>query len=867
VSPFAERLRRALAHAPAVLVTLYGVALLWPVPAGRMPLSADHTVHLTRIWMFAGELASGNLRGWSPVWFFGTPVGELYPVLGDLAIVLVRALSFGLLSWAQAYALGFSLVFVTQGWVMLRVGRALGLGPLPGLVAAFLVLGDAGAYREGGWEYTVLYGVWPQTLATSLTWLALAEIALAAQTEAVEKRRRRLAGAAAAVGAALLAHPMSMLSMALGVPLLVVMLGLWSRERLTRATTTGAITGVLGIMLAAWWLVPMLDHRAWMASYGWLWLPLDRMLLAAKKGHLAQNVPAAVTTACALGLVVVACVGSRFARFVGLYAIAAWVLASEDAVWSLRLDRISEGFTHIQYQRFVTLAKPGFFLMAGAVVGVAVQAGVAAWRRRPRAVRAIALPMLAFATILIGWMAVDQTRVMKTRGVGRVQLVRATNLPELDQDYTALLEWLGERWTERDRFFRATVHESRNAHWFMDAPVFSSTPLYKQGFTPGDNFVHKPEAGTPALLDRLQVRYVIGLRRQVRRGADLVAELGAIKVFERHGWADRRVAWLDGPGTLELLEDEPDRVRVRVRDSGNGTRLVFGIAGYPRWTLAGPDEAVEWFEVPAIGTGDVVTPADRRSGALRGGKAHGNDGTEPTLIAADVHDGEYTLDYRRRRSRDILASVLSLLGLVVVVSLSWPERRRGGVRITRGLAAVERRTRVLGHPLVLATFALIVTSQIAIRQARGRRAEATQAFGWLVEGRARASAMRPGFFKTDMLIRPAIRVQPRRRGPAAFEARDVPLDNVLHGWVAIDDDAAKVRGRGSHRLRIEVRHRADEAWTTLTEQPVPHRPGRRLLAIPTDALAGSRVDLRIVVISTGDVPPALGFDFELGEGA
>jgi hypothetical protein len=72
----------------------------------------------------------------------------------------------------------FTLVFLPGlGAAALRPG--LGWGPLPGTIAALLVLADAGAYREGGWIYTVTYGVWPQALATSLAWLAFAELALA----------------------------------------------------------------------------------------------------------------------------------------------------------------------------------------------------------------------------------------------------------------------------------------------------------------------------------------------------------------------------------------------------------------------------------------------------------------------------------------------------------------------------------------------------------------------------------------------------------------------------------------------------------------------------------------------------------------
>jgi hypothetical protein len=71
-------------------------------------------------------------RAGSPTWFFGFPLGELYPVLGDLGVIALRVLSLGLLDWPQAYAGLFTLVFLTQGWALLRCGRALGWGPDPG---------------------------------------------------------------------------------------------------------------------------------------------------------------------------------------------------------------------------------------------------------------------------------------------------------------------------------------------------------------------------------------------------------------------------------------------------------------------------------------------------------------------------------------------------------------------------------------------------------------------------------------------------------------------------------------------------------------------------------------------------------------
>src|SRR5690606_2971178 len=138
VNRFAEIARRSARHWPAAVVALVGLVLLWPIPTGVMPLSADHTVHLTRAWLFSQELAAFDLRGWSPVWFFGTPVGELYPVLGDVLVALVRVLSLGLFDWPRSYAIAFGLVFLAQGFVLLRAGRAMGWGPVPGLVAALL---------------------------------------------------------------------------------------------------------------------------------------------------------------------------------------------------------------------------------------------------------------------------------------------------------------------------------------------------------------------------------------------------------------------------------------------------------------------------------------------------------------------------------------------------------------------------------------------------------------------------------------------------------------------------------------------------------------------------------------------------------
>ncbi len=859
-----EWTRRPLAALPLLLVTGLALWLVWPLPTGQMPLSADHTVHLTRVAMFAEQLSQGQLRGWDSTWFFGTPVGELYPVLGDLVIIALRGLSFGLLDWHQAYALGFVVVFAVQGWALLRVGKALGLGPVPGLVAALLCLADVGAYREGGWLYTVVYGVWPQALCTALTWLSLAELCTACEAEDPTHRRRRLATAALAMGAALLAHPMAMASIGIGGPLLVLTVGLRSREALRRTACVAAVGAILGLAIAAWWVVPMLQHRAWMASYGWMWQPLHTMATQASEGHWAQSMPTAVGMTVSLGLVLLVFFGSRTARFVAAFALVQWLLASRDTLWALRLDHLSEGFTHIQYQRFLIAAKPGLWLVAGAALALPLRGAARAWRHRASWARPLAAALVATSVGLGVWMITDQRAVSSKHDVGTLQLERIPGKPEFDGDYAQLLEWMRTAAEPGDGPpFRATVQAPRNLHWFMDAPALTGMRIYKQGFTPGDNFVHKPEAAPKGLLDRLRVRYVISAFRRVTRRNPTVATFGAITVQERPGWEEQPIAWLDGPGQLEVLEEDVDGgvVRVRVSGAGEGTRVVFGVAGFPRWTLHANGEPVEWLEVPVIGNGEGVTPAERRAGALRGGKAHGDDGSEPTLIAADVGDGELELRYHARRPVDMAAGLLSILSLSLCGMLLW--RPKTWTMPTARLDALLRRLGPLGHPLLLGGLLLLSLVAAVVQVRNGGTAEEAQAVGWVDEGWAKTDRHgKAGLLKTDMLIRPAVLIGPRRKGPAQVVFPGVSLGDSLTGWIALDDDAAKQRRKGKHRVMFEVGR--DGQWTTLEAVRLPHKPGMRPLSIETGEWSGQRVDVRVVVESEGERPPALGFDLDLG---
>jgi hypothetical protein len=902
-------------HVPFLLVTLFGLYLLWPVPAGVMPLSADHTVHLTRAFLLSEQLAGGHLAGWDPTWFFGFPLGELYPVLGDLGVIALRVLSLGLLDWPRAYAGLFTLVFLTQGWALLRCGRALGWGPIPGLVAGLLVLADVGAYREGGWIYTVTYGVWPQALATALAYLAFAELALAQARPGAgdasvpsdtspapsdspfaasapvltdtspapsASPSRHLARAALAAAGALLAHPMALMMLALAAPLYLLTVGLrpaHPRERRGHlADTTLHLLLALGIggALAAWWLLPMSAHRGWMASYGWLHASLSEMLRMAGQGQWTQLMPAAVGHSASLGLLLAALFGRAPLRFFALWTAAHWLLASTDLFWGLRLDWLSGGFQHIQYQRFLTAAKPGLFLLAGAAVGGLVHLSLRTWRMRHvrKHIRVLSAVALTAALALAAWQLRDSRALMQRHQVGAVQTERIPGQPGFAADYAALLAWARAAWDARDGDYRMAFRADRNAHWFMDAPVTTRTPSYKLGFTPGDNFVHKPESGDPALLRRLGVRFLVGTGGAGPAGSTLAARFGKLSVFEL---AEREgLAHLDhaAPGAGTVTVEHADLAgagRMRLRVAGvtdDATRLVLHVAGYPRWQLihqpadGGPERAIEWFEVPVLGDLPIATQAQRRSGELRGGKALGDSGREPTLIAAPARDGTYELRYRRWTGVDILGLGLTSLGLVgLALLLRGPRAPGSGL-----LARLRPWARRLAHPAVIAGLFALGLALALLRHRGGAAREHDLASARLLRGEAIASHAIAGPLKTDMLIFPAVLARPGRSNMSEVTFfKDLRLGPTLDGWFALDDDDAKQRRRGGHRLDFSARPVGADAWTPLADIAVPHRPDRRRLddvAVPP-ALQNIPVELRVQVHTSGEAPPRLGFDLTL----
>ncbi len=839
-------LRAIAARWDALLVVALAAWILAPVPL-EIPRSQDHTVHLARAWMIGQNLAGGHVAGWSSTWFFGFPAGELYPVLGDLAVSLLRGLSLWTLPWARCYALVFWLGYVAAALAIARSARALGMGPWPGVIAAALFLLDPGEPREGGYRFTVFFGVWLHPLAVAWTWCALAEVH--AWLGDATPSARRLLIPAARLAAAMLTHPITL-------PLLAILALPWIALRpgaqRVRAAVVLAAVGGLAFAAAAWFVLPMAAHRAWMGNFGALHLELATMIDGLLDGRWTANMSPIAGWTIAAGLVW-ACWRGGFARIAAVASLLLWLLASREAFWIPRLDAWSPGFGALQYQRFLLCAKPGLWLCAAAVITAAAQA---VWARR-RALRT--RPALVVAAVgCVAWIGALTHGVItnaREHDVGAAQVTRGADAEasaRFEADWAAYGAWAREQWADRDGFFRfAYETASRHGHGLADAPVITGAPAFKIGSTPGETFVHRVESSRSAVLDRLRVRYLVTVAGTKGRE---VARFGTLRVLERPVRSE--VARIVGGGDVTIVRDDPDGEGV-VLDVAGATpdaRLEFAIAGHPRWELRHDGVPVPWVEVPVVGDRPPATQDERRAGALVAGVADRTEPTEPMLIAADAADGRWELRYRRVLPVDLAGFgllALAVLGVGLVV-------RRG----PSSLAALDRVVvRVRPWWLLAALGAALVIPGARWRSTRA--AEAHRASARLRSGDAvDVVDLHACALEIQRVIGPAACVTPGAHGATATFPGIAVDGGPLVGFVAVDDGTA-LRGRGRATIEIAARTENDD-WRPLLREELRFDRGRLPIEVDLESFADAEtVDVRIRVLDVEGRHARVGVDLEL----
>ena len=636
---------------PPVLLVALAVLVLGPLLAGDPPSSRDHGIHYFQIRMMVEELLpSGKLWGWSQTLNHGYPYGESYPVLGYLWMAAAHLLSFGAISLRTSYAWGLAALWMLSTgvawWLASGIVRELGskrateteaesessasAGPASaagwaGLVAAALWMLDPGASRQGGWNYLMFHGVWPQLLAATL-WAASLGLTWRAMARPTP---RRLAFAMLTLGASLWSHPFAMLTAAAsaGAFMMVIVLVPGAR-RWPGPWRSWAVIHIGGALLGAAWVTTFFTSAASMARSPVPWIPLGEIGTNVIQGTLLPTAWAWAGPLVVLGAVLIVRRGGTKGWLILGLAIVLLVLASEEAISVLRLDLVLSGFKNLQFPRYTIPLKPLWFALAG--VGVAqVLTWIAARRFEPVAPPADASAWLrrSMVALLLAPLAatvVPQTGRLLARPVGSIDTLRDDGLATDEAKLLAALEREAAD-LPPDRpltvaFMRA---EMSGATYPIATIADAGARLALDSHIPTVNFKHRLRR-KPAAYASLGVTHVIHDRpipeeeERLAEALELVGQYGPFTLdrFTPPRDRQRRIAEMRGPGEIEIIDEQTERLELQVTDVGHRSRLIIGRAPHVRWELTFDDEVLEIEPRPTDNNGlsgmSVVLPHDGR---------------------------------------------------------------------------------------------------------------------------------------------------------------------------------------------------------------------------------------------------------------
>ncbi len=589
---------------PYVTLFLVSAGLLWPCILGEMPKSQDHTVHLTRAWHFVTQmLKHGHLSGWSDLWFAGWPAGEDYPPGGDYWISAFYLGTFGLLGWEASYAVAFLCFYAVSGFAIYSFGKKY-LGRPAGLLAALFFLLDRGYYREGGWNYTVWWGVWPQILCLAFIFFSFSRL-----DEVVKRGSAKdyLLGAFC-IGYAILCHPVSVVYFGLALPIYLAARLLSTEEK--RGLVLARVLGVfaLGGMLAAYWVLPYTAKGSWMVKIGELWKSLPELAQGLIQGNIFTNVTPPLVWLGLLGAAVAAWRRSYPGIFLFGLAASLLFISSSTAFEKLHLAEISPAFNQIQFQRLPIISKTCLFLLGGYALQVFFahhQKWHFQWKRY-----ALAL-LLAFAVapfvepVLQSW--------GKTYGAELGRMTRSKDFPQW-QDYQEFLAWSKDLKKKEPEFFRIAYVGPYNNHFFAAAPVYNGIPAYKVGYTPCTTFKNKPDLGDPELYRVLSVKYVVANGYPGQGNLKLVKRFGSITVHQNLGYSPKRYT-LEGPGRVEVLRFDREQMKMRVSGASKHSKLIIHRANYANWQASVDGETLP-IKTTALGAHEHFIGVAAKNGVI-----------------------------------------------------------------------------------------------------------------------------------------------------------------------------------------------------------------------------------------------------------
>ncbi|HWB78395.1 MAG TPA: hypothetical protein VG755_25695 [Nannocystaceae bacterium] len=564
-APIVRPLAWVRARAPLVLLVVVAAALLWPLVVGRPPASRDHAIHYFQARILVDEmLPSGRLSGWTDRLNHGFPYGEGYPTLGYLWVSAAHLLSFGAIDLRTSYAWGLLGVWALSLWgtwrlaalvtedVLDRLGNVTDpqrVAAWGGCAAALAWLLDPGAARQGGWNYLMFHGVWPQLLSAALWIASLVAIARALR----QPSPRRIAIAALLAAGGLLAHPFGLLTIAGSAFAFVVVLAIAddAKRGPVGKIRVVALVHAFALALAFAGLATFLAAAGEMGRSPVAWSELGELTAKLATGDLFAGTWVYAGAFAVVGLGLALWSGRTIAWVAASTAIGMLVLASQDAITVLRLDLLTAAFKNLQFPRFAIALKPLVFAFAGMALVVIVRAAALAWRERapsPSRTRRLFIAIVLaplFATLL------GRMDALARRPIGAIDTLAYSGH---DEDEAALREALrAEDGPLRVAFLRSGMG---GGMYPLFAIADAGGAAVLDGHVPTVNFVYVVEKRTPSVLKRLGVTHVIHDRPLGDDEPALAKALIEVGVF--------------GPYTLARLDLEPDDGPRFVKNRGDG---------------------------------------------------------------------------------------------------------------------------------------------------------------------------------------------------------------------------------------------------------------------------------------------------------
>ncbi|MEO8183438.1 MAG: hypothetical protein ABI895_31780 [Deltaproteobacteria bacterium] len=705
-------------HAPLALA-LAPAAWLGGLSFSETPLSYDHSAHLFKAWHFWTEmLGRGRLRGWSHFWGFGFPADELVPAGGELWVALFRALSFGQLSWLRTYGVSFGCFLLFMAFAAYWFSRRY-FGTAAGMASAWIATADPGATLEGGWNWYAYWGVWPVTLSTSFALMGLVRL----EDVLCFNRRRDVVWAGILLGIALLAHQLALLLLAVAVPLLLID-HLFRSPSLRLGHALAAIAALgLAFAVSAYFLVPFMARSGDTMDLGHLGDPLGQVGQRLLQLRTFQNVWAPLQALSLLGAGLALRGRTPGGIFMVASAAAFVVLSSDTLIADLHLERALGSLIKVEANRMLLVAKLFWFpLAAHALVQLArmarrVHARSARWLR---ALCYLGLPVLGVAVLAPARAALSKVRLDA--------LIRGEDETRYWHDFKALVAWTNEQRSSMGKLYRIAYHSWRGNHLPTLAAVYDQTPIYNLYFTPTQIFDKVPMTDEPELLAALSVKYVVSPSELTRGDLQLERRFGQLSVYRFTAYNPNPFTVL-GAGHAELLEFEPERVRLRIQGADGNTRLKLHVASYGRWQATSAGKPVPISTVPVYGA------------------------EYPVLMEVPVSDGELVFEYVYRAA-DWLGLGLTLGALAVLAFLFWSGRKSRGFSHDITLPARWRRLFAGGGATALAA---LIGTVVLRTQERGSLLPPASIFHRLT-----GKELRLGEFGCDKVAELSFRCGPHR---------------------------------------------------------------------------------------------------------